>query len=150
MLETVGGLDAEVVATLNEAQLAGQHVPDNVRTVDYLPLNQLLPSCSAIIHHGGGGTLAAAVAHQVPQLVLRDEGVEGPAYARYLTDRSAGLTLDHKEQSPQEMRARIQRVLQEPRFRAGADTLHADWLATPSPHDVVPVLEGLTARYRRR
>ncbi|MFE7016824.1 nucleotide disphospho-sugar-binding domain-containing protein [Streptomyces sp. NPDC057651] len=150
MLETVGGLDAEVVATLNEAQLAGQRVPDNVRTVDYLPLNQLLPTCSAIIHHGGGGTLSAAVAHRVPQLVLGDEGVEGPAYARYLTERGAGLTLDHKEQSHQEMRARIQRVLREPQFRAGADTLHADWLSTPSPHDIVPVLEGLTARYRRR
>jgi glycosyltransferase (activator-dependent family) len=152
MLETVGGLGAEVevVATLNEAQLAGQRVPDNVRTVDYLPLNQLLPSCSAIIHHGGGGTLSAAVAHRVPQLVLQDEGVEGPAYARYLTARGAGLTLDHKAQSPEEMRARILSVLRQPRFRTGADTLHADWLAMPSPHDIVPVLEGLTARYRRR
>ena len=54
LVGTVAELDIELVATLNADQLASlDNIPDNVRTVDYLPLNQLLPSCSAIIHHGG-------------------------------------------------------------------------------------------------
>ncbi|MGW5071371.1 nucleotide disphospho-sugar-binding domain-containing protein, partial [Streptomyces cyaneofuscatus] len=30
------------------------HGPGNVRTVDYIPLTQLLPTCSAVIHRGAG------------------------------------------------------------------------------------------------
>ncbi|MEC4017331.1 activator-dependent family glycosyltransferase [Streptomyces sp. H27-D2] len=150
MLEMVAELDVEVVATLNDVQLAGQRVPANVRTIDYLPLNQLLPTCSAIVHHGGGGTLAAAVAQRVPQLILEEEGVEAAAYASYLTGHGAGLTLNPREQSVPQMRERLVRVLEEPAFRRGTEALHADWLAMPSPNDVVPVLERLTARHQRR
>lgn len=150
MLETVDGLDVEVVATFDDSQLGGQRVPANVRVVDYVPLNQLLPTCSAVVHHGGGGTTTAALAQRVPQLVLEEEGVEAAAYAGYLTDRGAALTLNPAKQSAAEMRERLVRVLEEPSFRAGAQSLYEDWLAMPSPNDVVPVLEGLTACHRAR
>ncbi|MFE9117175.1 glycosyltransferase [Streptomyces sp. NPDC007172] len=64
-------LDVEVVATLNAEQLdALGPTPPNVRAVDFVPLNQLLPSCAAIIHHGGAGTFLTALAHGVPQVVV--------------------------------------------------------------------------------
>ncbi|WP_433386195.1 nucleotide disphospho-sugar-binding domain-containing protein [Micromonospora sp. KLBMP9576] len=69
LLEALAELDVEVVATLNDVQLDGYTPPDNVRLVEYLPLNQILPTCSAIIHHGGLGTFQAAVASRIPQLV---------------------------------------------------------------------------------
>jgi len=149
LLEMVAGLDVEVIATLNEVQLAGQRVPDNVRALDYVPFNQLLPTCSAIVHHGGSGTVMAAVAHRVPQLI-EEEGLESATYAPYVMRHGAGLTLDHKRQSVDVMRARLLRVLREPSFRTGADTLHAEWLTMPSPRDVVPVLEELTQHHRLR
>nr|AKT74299.1 TxnB10 [Streptomyces bottropensis] len=149
LLEMVAGLDIEVVATFSEVQLTGQRVPDNVRTLDYVPFNQLLPTCSAIVHHGGSGTVMAAVAHRVPQLI-EEEGLEAATYAPYVMRHGAGLTLDHKKQSVDVMRARLLRVLHEPSFRSGADTLHAEWLAMPSPRDVVPVLEELARHHRRR
>ncbi len=149
ILDVVGELDIDVVATLNEEQLAGRRVPDNVRTVDFVPLNQLLPSCSAVIHHGGGGTLTAAVAHKVPQLIVR-EGMESAAYAGYLERYGAGLTVDHREQSVAEMRKALLRVLEDPDIAAGTERLHAAWLAMPSPNDIVPSLEKLTALHRAR
>ncbi|MCX4970506.1 DUF1205 domain-containing protein [Streptomyces sp. NBC_00654] len=149
LLEMVADLDVEVVATLNEVQLAGQRVPDNVRVLDYVPLNQLLPTCSAIVHHGGSGTVMAAVAHRVPQLI-EEEGLESATYAPYVMRHGAGLTLDHKRQSVDVMRARLLRVLHEPSFHAGADSLYAEWLTMPSPRDVVPVLEELTRHHRLR
>jgi len=36
-------------------------VPGNVRLVEFVPLNALLPTCSAVIHHGGPQTVAAAL-----------------------------------------------------------------------------------------
>lgn len=70
ILEAVAGLDIEVIATLNSRQLEGiDHVPDNVRIIEWVSLTQLAPTCSAIIHHGGGGTFAAPIAFNVPQIV---------------------------------------------------------------------------------
>ncbi|TYC00299.1 DUF1205 domain-containing protein [Micromonospora sp. WP24] len=69
LLDALADLDLEVVATLNDVQLDGYTPPSNVRTLEYLPLNQILPTCAAVIHHGGLGTFQAAVASRVPQLV---------------------------------------------------------------------------------
>ena len=41
-----------------------------VNSVDFLPLEQILPSTAVIIHHGGIGTAALALKHAVPQLLL--------------------------------------------------------------------------------
>ncbi|CAM5244378.1 hypothetical protein SVIOM74S_05497 [Streptomyces violarus] len=55
VLAAVDGLDVEVVATLpRELREELGTLPANVRAVDFVPLNALLPSCSGIIHHGGG------------------------------------------------------------------------------------------------
>jgi glycosyltransferase len=67
-------LPIEVIATLNDLQLQGiATVPDNVRVIEWVSLTQLLPTCSAIIHHGGMGTFAAASAARVPQIVCDTE-----------------------------------------------------------------------------
>ncbi|WP_433042457.1 nucleotide disphospho-sugar-binding domain-containing protein [Dactylosporangium sp. CS-033363] len=73
LMEALHGLDVEVVATLNATQLAGLQPPPNVRTVEWVPLTHLLPTCSALIHHGGMGTFSAASAYSVPQLVCDTE-----------------------------------------------------------------------------
>jgi UDP:flavonoid glycosyltransferase YjiC (YdhE family) len=36
----------------------------------YAPLSRLLPRCAALVHHGGIGTLAQALAAGVPQLTM--------------------------------------------------------------------------------
>ncbi|MFY1594431.1 nucleotide disphospho-sugar-binding domain-containing protein [Micromonospora sp. WMMD737] len=169
LLEMVSDLDVEVVATLNADQLAGMPtLPKNVRAVDYLPLTQLLPSCSAMVHHGGMGTFASAVALRVPQLItdsdddngmitieadglewsMATKHIESSVTARCVAGRGAGLVLDIKNLSVDAMRKQLVRVLDEPAFRQGADSLYDDLLATPSPTETVPVLEKLTRRYR--
>lgn len=52
---------------------AGQLPPDlppTVRHVPYAPFRRLFPRCAAVVHHGGIGTVAEALAAGVPQLVL--------------------------------------------------------------------------------
>lgn len=44
-------------------------LPASVRHFDYLPFSLVLPRVAALVHHGGIGTLAQALAAGIPQLV---------------------------------------------------------------------------------
>ncbi|OXM45204.1 activator-dependent family glycosyltransferase [Amycolatopsis alba] len=149
LLRSVSDLDIEVIATLNEDQLGPlPDVPDNVRVVDFVPLDELLPTCSAIIHHGGAGTLNNAVVHGVPQLVIPSLVWDEVDMARKLEERGAGLALAVDSLSTQELKSRLSRLLREPSFRDQAEEIRREMLATPSPRDLVPELEKRTALHR--
>ncbi len=45
-------------------------LPPGVRHFDYIPFSLVLPRSAALIHHGGIGTTAQAIAAGIPQLVL--------------------------------------------------------------------------------
>ena len=45
-------------------------MPPFARHVQFAPYRQLFPRCAAVVHHGGVGTLAEALAAGTPQLVL--------------------------------------------------------------------------------
>ena len=46
------------------------NLPAEIRAVDFAPFSRLLPRCAAIVHHGGIGTAAQAMAAEIPQLVV--------------------------------------------------------------------------------
>jgi rhamnosyltransferase subunit B len=45
-------------------------LPQAVRQFDHAPFAALLPRCAGIVHHGGAGTIAQALAAGIPQLVV--------------------------------------------------------------------------------
>jgi rhamnosyltransferase subunit B len=45
-------------------------LPPFVRHCPFAPFRQLLPHCAAVVHHGGVGTVARALAAATPQLIL--------------------------------------------------------------------------------
>lgn len=45
-------------------------LPPQILHLPYAPFSRLLPRCSALIHHGGVGTVAQALAAGIPQLVV--------------------------------------------------------------------------------
>ncbi|NLU68545.1 nucleotide disphospho-sugar-binding domain-containing protein [Streptomyces sp. HNM0574] len=149
LFEAAVKLDVEMVATLNSVQLESvRNVPENVRVIDYLPLNLLLPTCSALVHHGGGGTFGAAVAYRVPQLVWPEESQYYEDIARYVHRSGAGLAVDREDDSPGTVTGQLAGLLDDPAFADGTEALHRNMLTVPSPTDVVPALERLTAQYR--
>jgi rhamnosyltransferase subunit B len=50
-----------------------EHIPANLPAgvihVDYAPFSELLPQCAALVHHGGIGTSAQAMAAACPQII---------------------------------------------------------------------------------
>ncbi|MFF5265347.1 activator-dependent family glycosyltransferase [Actinomadura viridis] len=151
LLEAVAELDVEVVATLNDDQLADvRHVPGNVRTAGFVPLNELLPTCSAIIHHGGFGTLQSALVHGVPQIVIPTDLWDNIPKADKLHESGAGLARAPEGLTAAAVRDMLVRVLEEPSFAANAARLRTELLGRPTPADIVPLLERLTEENRPR
>ncbi|MFE5796136.1 nucleotide disphospho-sugar-binding domain-containing protein [Streptomyces sp. NPDC056503] len=144
VLRHVADLDVEVVATLSADQLPpGTRIPDNVRLFDYVPLDALLPSCAAIVHYGGMGTVAASVVHGVPQLGIPGNIWGEAGVMRALEEQGAGLVGD-----PTGLVDQLARLLDDPAYAEGAAKARDAMLSRPSPRDLVPGLEELTARHR--
>ncbi|MFC4910166.1 nucleotide disphospho-sugar-binding domain-containing protein [Actinomadura gamaensis] len=146
----LGGLDAEVVVAANAAQRDRfTDVPANVAHIGPVPLGLLLPTCDAVIHPAGGGTVMAAVLAGLPQLTIPfmpDTSLN----ARRVAEAGAGLNIWAEELTAGAVAARsvadaATRLLDDPAFGASAARLRDEALAMPTPAEAVPVLERLAA-----
>ncbi|MFC3994755.1 activator-dependent family glycosyltransferase [Nocardiopsis sediminis] len=146
VVDALADVDAEIVVTLAADQQEGlARVPANTRIVEFVPLHALLPSCSAIVHHGGSGTHLTAALNGVPQLVL-PWLLDAPAKGRRLAELGAGLCLEGEEITGSGIRAGVVRLLADPSFRDRSARLRREILAQPSPNDVVTQIERRVAR----
>ncbi|MFE3019784.1 activator-dependent family glycosyltransferase [Streptomyces sp. NPDC059256] len=150
ILDAVAALDVEVVATVGAARRdALGTLPARVRVVDFVPLDALLPSCAAVVHHGGAGTYQSALAHAVPQIILPDVLWDSARRAEGLERSGAGLQVaDPARLTAAGLRDLVRRVLDDPAPARQARRLRREMAATAAPADVVPVLERLTAHHR--
>lgn len=141
LLDSMADMDVEVVVTLPaHEQERLTRVPANARIVEYVPLDALMPTCSAIIDHGGTGTVLTAAAHAVPQLVI-PHTYDEPLVARGLDEYGAGLALDPEDAAGPVVRSMLVRLLEEESFGTGALRLRDRMLASPAPGTVVSELE---------
>lgn len=148
ILDSVADLDIELVCTLPEAEQSGlTRVPDNTRLVEFVPLQALAPTCSAVIHHGGFGTTNTVAAAAVPQLVISEQH-DTPILGRRLRTCGAGLAEYYTDITGERVRTHLARLLDEPSFSAAAGGLRDAMLSMPTPRELVPVLEKLTADHR--
>ncbi|OLR95309.1 activator-dependent family glycosyltransferase [Actinokineospora bangkokensis] len=151
LAEILGGLadlDVEVVATLRAEHREGLGpVPANARLVDFVPLHDLLPSCAAVVHHGGVGTRATAEAHGVPQLII-GYGWDTRTKAARTQELGAGLYLPDDRADVAAVRSAVLRLLEDPGIRERARALRAEAAELPAPAAVVPSLVGLAERHR--
>ncbi|QKW32554.1 DUF1205 domain-containing protein (plasmid) [Nocardiopsis flavescens] len=144
LLEYVRELDVEVImpgAAREFPQLAEQ-TPPNVRVLDYVPLSLILPSCAAIVHHGGGGTMLTAASHGVPQVVLPqilDQGIN----AHQITRTGAGLTVSRDQASARSVRETLDQLLSNTAFQEAADRVAQENHHQPTAAAVVDVLGRL-------
>ena len=69
-VEACGLLGRRGILLTRHAQQLPTPLPHAVRHVAFAPFGELLPLCAAVVHHGGIGTTARALAAGTPQLVL--------------------------------------------------------------------------------
>ncbi|MET9297420.1 nucleotide disphospho-sugar-binding domain-containing protein [Streptomyces sp. NPDC003077] len=150
-VEAVTALPVEVVltTTADQRELLGD-LPGSVRTEVSVPLHLLLPTCTAVVHHGGAGTTLTAARLGLPQLTVTrrpEPSLNGERQAA----TGAGIHLTYGELSRaadpvKEIREHLARLLEVPSYREAALRLAAGMRRVPPPAETVSVLEGLARK----
>lgn len=143
VVEALATLDAEVVLAVTKAdrKLLSDSLP-NVRIVEQLPLNLLLPTCDALIHQGGAGNMLTGAIYGVPQLMI-PQLPQQRAYARFMTASGAGVGLNLADATADSITAAARSLLTEEGARSGAARLREEILSQPPAADAVRVLEAM-------
>ena len=146
-LSALAELDVEIVAALpGEQRQSLQALPDNVRIFSHVPMQPLLETCDAVVHHGGAGTCLTAMSLGVPQLIIADLVL--PKYqfdervlAGRLVAQGAALELYGENVTPSETKESLRSLLTTAEFRRGAGLLRDRMLSTPTPAEFVQRIE---------
>ncbi|MEU6263361.1 nucleotide disphospho-sugar-binding domain-containing protein [Saccharopolyspora shandongensis] len=131
-------VDAEIVLVRPDAKAASRALPENVRTVDWVPINAILPTCAAVVHHGGAGSVFGAFAAGLPQLVTPGPG-DRKFNAERLAARGAGLAVPAKRITA----ADLTRLITDEAMKEAAAEVREEMQAMPAPADLIPHLESL-------
>lgn len=99
-------------------------LPTEILPVEYLPLSQLLPRCAALIHCGGVGTLARALAASVPQLVMPIKN-DQPDNARRLDDLRVARVVTPMRYAASNVAAALDALLSSPDVRTACRSFAA-------------------------
>jgi UDP:flavonoid glycosyltransferase YjiC (YdhE family) len=145
LLRAAAELPVEVVVPGGAARRAAfGALPATVVLLDPVPLQALLATCDAVVHHGGSGTLMTAMSCGVPQLVVPN--MPDLAFnARRLAATGAGRARPADTADPATLAADIDALLTDPSYRAAAARLRAQSSAQPGPAEVVAQLESLVS-----
>ena len=145
IVDALGTLPVRGLVTTGPAlDPAAVQAPPNVTVVAAAPHSSVLREASAVVTHGGHGTVVRALAAGVPMLVLphgRDQADNG---AR-VTTRGAGLVLK-RTAAPERIAAAVRRLLDEPSFRARASELGTSIRTDADSGALIAALEDLPDR----
>jgi UDP:flavonoid glycosyltransferase YjiC (YdhE family) len=147
-LQAALSLDAELVVAITDSMrpLLGD-LPEPARVVTSVPLHLLLPSCTAVVHHGGAGTVMTAAAAGTPQLIITRKPQNALNGTR-LANTGAGIHLLYSDvpDGPDGIeltRHAINTLLEDPSYHTAAQQLRHEIAAMPTPAHTATRLEGL-------
>jgi UDP:flavonoid glycosyltransferase YjiC (YdhE family) len=133
------GVEVVVTVGADKDPAALEPVPANTKVERYIPQAELLPRCSAIVHHGGSGTMYGSLAHGVPQVVL-PQGADNFVNGWLLARCGAGVTIGPEDVTSEAVRDAVRLVLEQPSYRDTARRLAAELAALPEPAHVARTL----------
>jgi UDP:flavonoid glycosyltransferase YjiC (YdhE family) len=131
-IAAASGVDAEVVLVRPHGT---RDLPPNVRAVGWTPFAEALPTCAGLVHHGGAGTLLAALAAGVPQIVVPGPG-DRRRNAELVAARGAGLAVPVRRIDAEALR----RLVTDAELAAAAGKVRDEMAALPHPAELVPEL----------
>ncbi len=85
-------VDRPALLVVRHPDLVPRPLPERVTWVPRLAFRDVMPRCAAVVHHGGIGTLARALAAGTPQVILA-HGVDRPDNAQRLARRGVAAWL---------------------------------------------------------
>jgi UDP:flavonoid glycosyltransferase YjiC (YdhE family) len=140
---TGGHDEIELVVTtgnVDPAALVSQ--PDHVHVASWIPQAALLDRCDAVVTHAGFGTMAAALAHGVP-LVMLPISADQPMNARRAAAAGVGIELGPADRTVGTIRAAIDAVLTESSYATASTAAAAAAAAQPPLEHALDLVERL-------
>jgi UDP:flavonoid glycosyltransferase YjiC (YdhE family) len=137
---------AQLVVAVERADRADieENLPD-VRIVESYPLSVLLPTCDAVVHHGGLGTGMLTAANGVPQVTL-PQSTSQDFWAHKVEQFGLGISIADPETADElVIQQAVETVLTRPEYRQRALDIQREVAAMPSPAAVVGLLEDCAA-----
>jgi UDP:flavonoid glycosyltransferase YjiC (YdhE family) len=92
LIEGAGQIDADVLVTVGEDGSMPDSIPSNVIVERYVPQTSLYPHLSAVVCHGGFGTVFGSVAHGLP-VGCAPIAADQPLNAALIAQSGAGCNL---------------------------------------------------------
>lgn len=144
VLAGLSSLQLEVTVTIGDAIDPTElgELPQAVRVERFLPSSEVLPLSDVIVSHGGSGTVVAALACGIPQVLL-PIGADQPNNAERCEQLGVGSALDSLTATPAQIASATTSVLQASGFRRNAERIAAEARALPDAEHVAPLLESL-------
>ena len=142
LLEGLGRVGAGVLLTVGrDVDPAGLGpFPATVRIERFVPQAQVLPSCSAVVSHGGSGTVLGALAHGIP-LVLVPRGADQFENAARCERAGAAIVLSADAVTADSVAAAVRRVITEPGYAETAGRIAAEFEQMGTPDEVAAAVE---------
>ncbi|WP_380140737.1 nucleotide disphospho-sugar-binding domain-containing protein [Kibdelosporangium aridum] len=136
-------VDAEFVLMVGDDvdRIQFANLPANVRTCGWIPFGALLRNCSAVIHHGGAGTMLGALTFGLPQLLL-PEGGDHFINAEAGVRAGLAMTADHEAVTADQ----VDELLTSRVLRKNAQAAADEMRTMPPPADLVPRIIELCAK----
>jgi MGT family glycosyltransferase len=144
----LAGAPVEAVLTTGGHRSPGQldlgPAASNVHVRQWISHAELLPRCAAVVTAGGQATILSALKAGVP-LVVVPTTWDKPDNARRVVEAGVGVRVRPRRLTPARLRAAVETVLHEPRYRAAAERVSALLAAAPGPPRAAELLETLAA-----
>lgn len=128
-----------VTAGTNNDPADLEPVPANALIARFVPQAELLPRCSAVVHHAGAGTMFGALAHGLPAVAI-PQGADNFTLAEALRKAGVARVLMPGTVSAGAVREAVQSVLDDPSYAVAARRTADEIAAMPGPEEVAAVL----------
>lgn len=115
-------------------------IPPNVRVERFVPQAQVLPSCAAVVSHGGSGTLIGALAAGVP-LVLLPQGADQFENAARGVRAGVAVALQPEEATPETIASALETVQTRPSYAEAAGRIQEEIAAMLPAEQVALAVE---------
>jgi UDP:flavonoid glycosyltransferase YjiC (YdhE family) len=116
--------------------------PEDLLVFSRVPQLELMPRLDAVICHGGMNTVCEALSFGVP-LVIAPLTRDQPVNANQVVAAGAGLRVHFHRVRPQQLRAALATVLDDPSYRAAAAAIGASFAAAGGARAAAEYLERL-------
>ncbi len=90
-------------------------LPASIVHVPFVPLSLLLPRCAALVHHGGIGSAAQAMAAGTPQLI-RPQAHDQFDNAQRIVEHGLGLSIAPRRFNPSNVAKQLAKILDSPQI----------------------------------